>query len=1027
MKLRRILICLLALLTATFGLASVVAEAQSSAGANAAKRSYNAEAFVIYVNASGEVTCRVASVVERRRIMQREGKTQVIYEGAPRRKTGAGEEDFSPAAASNSALPALQPSAGLRIVLHGTSQLNDTTNADAVAAKNAFIVAANRWEALISTPITVVLDVDYGPNFFGKPYPDPNILGQTGTSRISTTLSNIRARLLNNSPTAAEQSLYNALPPSVVPVELNGVTSNVQSVRLALPNARALGIVSDITNPDSLPIDSGDAGIGFNSAFQFDFNPDDGISPGKTDFDSVVTHEIGHALGFISESGGGNSQPLSLWDLFRFRPGVTLGSSTSAARVMSSGGSQVFFYNQTNTFGSQELELSTGGPTGDATGGDGNQSSHWKADEQSGRYIGIMDPTLRAGVRKTITDNDVKAIDSFGYAIGGTAPPPPTPDPAPANDNFVNAVVLQGSTGTVTGTNVSATKEAGEPSIAGNPGGRSVWYFWTAPGTGTATFETVGSDYDTLLGIFNGGAVGALAPACAACENDDINTDGGVFTSRVTFNAQAGVTYRIAVDGFNEQTGADAGNIVLHWTAAAATPTPTPTPSFSVSGRVVDPQGNGVQGVSLAIDGPNLVNGFPALPTTTDAAGNYQFSQLTPNGSYTVRSNDSRFVFSPPSASFNFISANHTGINFTVTPSATTVTGRIIDQSNQGLAGVIVGFYGQNGVLLQQMTTGTDGRWTFNCSIGQAYSTFFVKSGYTFNPPGLTFPVNGANQNMGDVPATKGNSIDATDFYVTKQYEDFLGRSPDQSGLNFWMQNIESCGLDLQCRAVKRIDTSAAFFLSIEFQQTGYLVERMYKAAYGDATGTSTFPNLRQLAVPVIRRAEFLADTAIIRNGLIVGQTGWEQVLENNKNTFALAFVQRQRFTDAYPATMTPAAFVAKLNQNTGGALTQTEVDLIAADFGGAADTSDVSKRAGVLRKVAENREVDRREKNRAFVLMQYFGYLQRDPNAGPDSDYTGWSFWLSKLDEFGGDFRRAEMVKAFISSSEYRGRFGQP
>jgi hypothetical protein len=66
-------------------------------------------------------------------------------------------------------------------------------------------------------------------------------------------------------------------------------------------------------------------------------------------------------------------------------------------------------------------------------------------------------------------------------------------------------------------------------------------------------------------------------------------------------------------------------------------------------------------------------------------------------------------------------------------------------------------------------------------------------------------------------------------------------------------------------------------------------------------------------------------------------------------------------------------------------------------------------------------------ETSRAFVLMQYFGYLRRNPDDPPDSDFAGYDFWLAKLNSFGGDFRRAEMVKAFISSTEYRRRFGTP
>jgi hypothetical protein len=77
------------------------------------------------------------------------------------------------------------------------------------------------------------------------------------------------------------------------------------------------------------------------------------------------------------------------------------------------------------------------------------------------------------------------------------------------------------------------------------------------------------------------------------------------------------------------------------------------------------------------------------------------------------------------------------------------------------------------------------------------------------------------------------------------------------------------------------------------------------------------------------------------------------------------------------------------------------------------------------LRAVAEDQDLDNAEKNKAFVLMQYFGYLRRDPNSGQDTDYTGYDFWLTKLIQFNGNFVNAEMVKAFIVSTEYRSRFG--
>ena len=84
------------------------------------------------------------------------------------------------------------------------------------------------------------------------------------------------------------------------------------------------------------------------------------------------------------------------------------------------------------------------------------------------------------------------------------------------------------------------------------------------------------------------------------------------------------------------------------------------------------------------------------------------------------------------------------------------------------------------------------------------------------------------------------------------------------------------------------------------------------------------------------------------------------------------------------------------------------------AEFGAATTSADVPSRTRALRRVAENSTLTQREFNRAFVLMQYFGYLQRDANASPDADFTGYNFWLTKLDSFGGDYRKAEMVKAF-------------
>jgi glycosyl hydrolase family 42 (putative beta-galactosidase) len=265
------------------------------------------------------------------------------------------------------------------------------------------------------------------------------------------------------------------------------------------------------------------------------------------------------------------------------------------------------------------------------------------------------------------------------------------------------------------------------------------------------------------------------------------------------------------------------------------------------------------------------------------------------------------------------------------------------------------------------------------------------------------------------------NPIDDEGVFVRQQYLDFLSREPDPTGLAFWTNQITSCGADQQCLEVKRINVSGAFYLSIEFQQTGYLVERIYKAAYGDGIGNSTLGGTHHIPVPIVRLNEFLADTQQISNGVIVNQTGWEQVLENNKQAFTAAFVQRARFTNAFPASMTAAQFVNALNANAGNPLSPAERAQLVSDL-----STNTKTRAQVLRAVAEDPDLANAEFNRAFVLMQYFGYLRRNPNDPPDTDYTGYDFWLTKLNQFNGNFQNAEMVKAFITSSEYRQRFGQ-
>jgi hypothetical protein len=298
-------------------------------------------------------------------------------------------------------------SAGLQIVLRGTNQLENFPT-----AKAAFINAAARWEALITSQITVVIDVDFGATWFGESY-DDNVLGQTASQVLgdNAVYGEVRSSLLELGAANGRAAIYSQLPQSAVPTDL-GATSYVLA-----PSAvwRALGFIGSVADPAAEDGDLGDPpAVGFNSEFNYDFDPSDGIAANGIDFDAVAVHEIGHVLGFDSNTGyrelvRNAPVAVSVWDMFRFRPGVTTDSFDTAQRILSSGGSQSFFE------GSLTAALSTGRP--DGTGGDSQQASHWKDDRQTGIHIGVMDPTLSDGVRETITNSDLAVLRIVGFSV----------------------------------------------------------------------------------------------------------------------------------------------------------------------------------------------------------------------------------------------------------------------------------------------------------------------------------------------------------------------------------------------------------------------------------------------------------------------------------------------------------------------------------------------------------------------------------------------------------------------------------
>ena len=230
------------------------------------------------------------------------------------------------------------------------------------------------------------------------------------------------------------------------------------------------------------------------------------------------------------------------------------------------------------------------------------------------------------------------------------------------------------------------------------------------------------------------------------------------------------------------------------------------------------------------------------------------------------------------------------------------------------------------------------------------------------------------------------NPIDRTDFFVRQHYIDFLNREPDPAGFSAWVHRIEFCGQQGEPPPpCDRVEVSSAFFRSAEFRERGYFVYKFYAASLG------RFP----------RYAEFIPDLARV-SGF---QTAEEQ--EANKQAFAQEFTTRAEFANRYAGT-TNTEFVDRILATAGVTSPSRQTWINQLNSG--------TSRAQVLRQIAESPEVDARFSNEAFVVMQYFGYLRRDPDAL-------YQNWIQTMNADPSNYR--QMVSGFMNSAEYRFRFG--
>jgi hypothetical protein len=340
------------------------------------------------------------------------------------------------------------------------------------------------------------------------------------------------------------------------------------------------------------------------------------------------------------------------------------------------------------------------------------------------------------------------------------------------------------------------------------------------------------------------------------------------------------------------------------------------------------------------------------------------------------------------------IGADQTG---TPTGAAAIISGRITTGDGTPVAGVTVNMAGTTSA---RTITDSSGAYRFNnVEVDGFYTVTPSLVNYHFFPIDRAFSLLG---NKSDAVFTAspdaviiGNAIDTPDYFVRQHYLDFLNREPDQSGFNFWSDQILSCGADSACIERRTVNVSAAYFLSIEFQQTGGLVDGLYRASYGR----------RPMYL------EFMPDAQTVGLGVIVGNANWSQQLAANKQAFIAAWVARPGFRAAYDG-LTNTQYVDALINHTGVDFSTSERDALVSSL------ANGGTRAEVLRSIAENERFVSAKRNEMFVMMEYFGYLRRDP------DESGYAFWLKKLNDFNGNFEQAEMVRAFIVSSEYRERF---
>ncbi len=329
------------------------------------------------------------------------------------------------------------------------------------------------------------------------------------------------------------------------------------------------------------------------------------------------------------------------------------------------------------------------------------------------------------------------------------------------------------------------------------------------------------------------------------------------------------------------------------------------------------------------------------------------------------------------------------------TASNGSISGTITDGNGSVLAGAVVAL---NGAQNRKTITDSNGNYHFdNVETNGFYTITPSRANFSFNPSNRSFSQVGNKTEAafsGSFTGDNANPLDTAEYFVRQQYVDVLGRDPDESGFNYWSDQILACGGDASCVNTRRRDIAAAFFIEQEAQQTGSFIYDLYAGALG--------------------RKPLFAEYAADRQQVVGGAT-----LDAAKTTFAQSFVGRAEFVAKHQANTNADSFVDALLQNvraSGIDLGSERANLINAYNLGADMTAS---RASVVRTLADNAAYKQSQYNSAFVLTEYFAYLRRD------IDQSGYDFWVNVLNNGdAGNYRG--MVCSFITSTEYQRRFSE-